>query len=68
MGEVFTETGKCLLADIFDSTECADIVSWYALPFFESIKAQELFIKKHPQKWKAILESKQKILVIKKEV
>jgi len=65
MGEVFTEEGKHLLAEIFDSAECADIVSFYALPFFESVKAQELFMEKHPRKWKKILESKKKILIIK---
>lgn len=67
MGTVFTETGKELLADIFCSCECADIHSFNAIPFFESVKAQELFMEKHPRKWKKMLESKRRILVIKKE-
>jgi len=67
MGEVFTEEGKHLTAEIFDSPKCANIVSFYALPFFESVKAQELFMEKHPRKWKKILESKKQILIIKKE-
>ena len=67
MGTVFTEQGKQLLADIFDSTECANIHSFDAIPFFESLKAQELFIQKHPQKWKQIQRSKKRVLIIKRE-